>query len=231
MKLYKYVDTNYQTFCVGNVSRWMVGATNSIKEGTETYPIQICSDKVYHAFIHPLIGELALKIWGQNFPYNPLIPERYSKLLEVEGTPIVSKGIIKVGCRNIKVVKELQRPLYEERTLRGERTLYFLWWVIDTFLSNHEEEFWEEYFKNPRQILEQKTYKYRDCLPPRERAILEVSVTHFYFLEVYIYRLLEAFPTNLIGHKDSSLQEAEIETLELLQGILDEIVMYDSQYR
>lgn len=233
MKLYKYVNNSLKTSHNGYVCEWGVGIENSIQdEHSGIAPFKICSRDVYHAFIHPLIGELCLKVWSNPPFFMTAIYDKYSRLLEVEGIPVVASGLNKVGCRSMKVVKELRRPLL------SQRASYLLWWVTDTFLSHPEENFWREgYFRSPRHFLDDALNLSYGFLSPREKAMRSLwtcssasSPSYLSPVDTYTYRLWEAFPTKLTGYKDSLSTKAEIERLVLLQRILDEVVRYDSQH-
>lgn len=234
MKLYKYVNDDLDLTYDGLVCEWRSETTNSLEGNRpgiyrpDIYPGKMYNGKVYHAFIHPLIGELFLKV-SDMLSLSTIDPiNKASKLLEVKGLPVIASGINKIGCRSIEVVKAVPRPFY------GVKTSYFLWWVIDHFLSYYEEEFWEEYFENPRLILEQAISSPGEGLPSRERAMRDMwsrfpSPSCLSPVEFYTSRLLEAFPSNFVGCVRGSALKDEINKLTLLQRILDEVVAYESK--
>ena len=98
--LYKLTDKNGKTRAgKRNETSWIVGTTVEAKGSIKQ---DLCSDGWLHAYLHPLLACLL----------NPIHANFTSmRMFEVEGKIGMSDKQLKIGCRSLRVIKELTIPI------------------------------------------------------------------------------------------------------------------------
>ena len=94
MKLYKLTDKNGKT---RNNTQWGEGVTHKAKPGKG----KLCSEYYIHAYTHPLLAVFLNPIYGDIKDY---------RLWEAKGRIAKTDYGLKVGCKSLTTIKEIEPP-------------------------------------------------------------------------------------------------------------------------
>jgi len=95
MKLYKLTDKEGKT---RNDTQWADGVTNEAKKSGKG---ELCSEYYIHAYTHPLLAVFLNPIYGDIKDY---------RLWEAKGRIAKTDYGLKVGCKSLTTIKEIEPP-------------------------------------------------------------------------------------------------------------------------